>query len=275
MTQFPAVPAHYRFPNRLDYPELAGYSRNEIYFDTFGGGALYLAALMARTLDLKPNDIVLDLGCGKGASSVFLAKHYGVHVIALDLWTPANYLNEKFTREGYRHQIVPMNMDVAQKLPFAEGYFDKIFCQNSLNFFGGSQEFLCHLLKHLKPGGLISVGMETLSREVTPEEFHHPPAVYNYYLPGTDINVWEADFSKMHSPGWWARLFEDSGLVEGVEYKELPDATILYEDLIRYQIENETDLADVKISIEQLQFGETNQPYKTLFTLVARKIANS
>lgn len=272
MTQFPAVPAHYRFPNQSDYPELAGYSRNEIYLDTFGGGALYLAALMARNLELKPDDIVLDLGCGKGASSVFLARYYGVKVIALDLWTSANYLNEKFTHAGYHGQIIPLNMDVTTRLPFADGYFDKIFCQNSLNFYGGSQEFLQHLLKHLKPGGLISVGMETLSREFTTEEFHNPPAVYNYYLPGTDINVWEADFSKMHSPGWWARLFEDSRLVEVGQCTELPDATILYEDLIRYQIENETDLADILISIEQLKYGQTRQPYKTIFTLVARKV---
>ena len=31
----------------------------------FGGGGLYLAIKMLRTLHLQPNDLVLDLGCGK------------------------------------------------------------------------------------------------------------------------------------------------------------------------------------------------------------------
>ncbi|HEX2909327.1 MAG TPA: class I SAM-dependent methyltransferase [Chloroflexia bacterium] len=272
MPEFPPVPASYRFPDRSRYPELEGYSRDDIYRDTFGGGALYLAAEIARRLELHPGQIVLDLGCGQGASSVFLARHYGVQVVALDLWTPASKLNEKFTQEGFRDRIWPLNKDITEKLPFAEDYFDAIFCQNSLNFYGGSHQFLVHLLKHLKPGGLIGVGMETLSAEMSPEMRQHPPAVYNYFLPGTDINVWEGDFSKMHSPGWWENLFRTSGLVEVLECRELEDAEILYEDLVRYQIEHQTDLDDVEISIKQLEYGKNNILAKTLFVLTARKL---
>jgi methylase of polypeptide subunit release factors len=82
----------FRPPDLARYPELNGYTRDQCYEDFFGGGGLYLAVEMLRTLRLKENDVVLDLGCGKGATSVFLAKHYGVHVIALDLWTSAEFL---------------------------------------------------------------------------------------------------------------------------------------------------------------------------------------
>src|SRR5215208_4217161 len=91
----------FRTPDHVRYPELEGYSRDECYQGFFGGGGLYLAVQMARTLRLKPDDIVLDLGCGKGATSIFLAKHYDVHVVALDLWTSAEFLNEKFKAKGY------------------------------------------------------------------------------------------------------------------------------------------------------------------------------
>ena len=37
---------------------------------------------------LEPGMRVLDLGCGKGLSSIFLAKEFGVQVWAADLWTP-------------------------------------------------------------------------------------------------------------------------------------------------------------------------------------------
>jgi SAM-dependent methyltransferase len=266
--------ATFRSPDRADYPELAGYSREEIYQDTFGGGALYLAAKMTRTMRLNKGDIVLDLGCGKGATSVFLIKHFGVKVIALDLWTSATFLNDKFSRLGYRHEITPFQMDITKELPFAEGYFDAIFCMNSFSFYGGNVDFLRHILRHLKHGGQICIGGEILSEEFTPEGFKNPPAVYNYYLPppNENVNVWEGDFSKMHSPPWWESLFKRSGLVEVLDCRELEDATILYEDLVLFQVEHNLDPEDVEISIAQLEFGRTQRPYKTLFTLTARKL---
>jgi methylase of polypeptide subunit release factors len=89
----------FRTPERKQYRELDAYSCDDCYRDFFGGGGLYLAMHMLRTLRLKPNDLVLDLGCGKGATSVFMAKHYGVRVIALDLWTSAEYLDESSVRK--------------------------------------------------------------------------------------------------------------------------------------------------------------------------------
>jgi hypothetical protein len=53
---------NYRSPDRAGYPELDGYTRDEIHEGCLGGGALYLAARMARALRLTPGDFVLDLG---------------------------------------------------------------------------------------------------------------------------------------------------------------------------------------------------------------------
>ena len=83
-------------PKRAAYPELQAYSRDELYHDFFGGGGLYLAAHMTRPLHLQPGQTVLDLGCGKGSSAIFLARHFGVRVVALDLWTSVEFLDQKF-----------------------------------------------------------------------------------------------------------------------------------------------------------------------------------
>ena len=262
-----------RTPDRRFYPELDGLDRDAIYVDTFGGGALYLAAHMARKMDLQPGEVVLDLGAGKGATSVFLAQRYGVQVVALDLWTPADHLATRVAQLGLRDRILPLQMDATHPLPFADGYFDAIFCQNSLNFYGGSVEFLHHLLRCLKPGGAFGVGMETVSAEFSPEEREHPPAVFNYNLPYPyeHINTWVEDFSKMYSPGWWADLFRASGLLDVLSYGEVEDADILYEDLIRYQMEHNLDPDDVAISLKQLAWGRDHSPRKTLMVLQARK----
>jgi cyclopropane fatty-acyl-phospholipid synthase-like methyltransferase len=141
----------------------------------FRRGGLYLATEMIRTLRLQPDDIVLDLGCGKGATSLFLAKHYGVRVVALDLWTSAEYLHEKFKAQGYTDHLSAIQMDATQPLPFPENYFDAIFCMNSLNFYGGSVDFLNHLLKHLKPGKQVCIGLKSFPQNLpgNKSRIHH------------------------------------------------------------------------------------------------------
>jgi SAM-dependent methyltransferase len=266
--------ATFRSPNRANYPELEGYTRDEIYRDCFGGGALYLAARMVRTMALQPGDIVLDLGCGKGETSIFLARHFGVQVIAVDLWTSATYLSDKFAARGYRDCIVPLNMDITGRLPFADGYFDAVFCMNSFSFYAGSVEFLCHLLRHLRGGGQLCIGSEVLSDEFTPAQLADPPYVYSFRLPppNEDVDVFEGDFKKQHTPRWWQDLFERSGLLRVLDCHELEDADVLYEDLVLYQHEHDLDPFDVEISLQQIEWGRHNRPRKSLFTITAYKL---
>lgn len=263
----------FRPPDRARYPELDGYSRDQCYEDFFGGGGLYLAVEMLRTLRLKPNDIVLDLGCGKGATSIFLAKHYGVHVIALDLWTSAEFLNEKFATLGYSDRIFAIQMDATKPLPFPKDYFDAIFCMNSFNFYGGSVEYLKHILKHLKPSGQLCIGSEVLSEEFTKEQLANPPQVYAFQLPAPNehVDVFEDDFKKQHTPGWWQELFQSSGLLNVEHCHELEDADAIYEELVRYEHEHHLDPFDVQVCLDQIEWGRNHQPHKTLFVLTANK----
>jgi SAM-dependent methyltransferase len=264
----------FRTPDRAQYPELQEYSRQQCYQDFFGGGGLYLAARMARTMQLKADDLVLDLGCGKGSTSLFLAKHYGVKVIALDLWTSAEFLRQKISSQGYGEQIRPVQMDVTQPLPFPIDYFDSIFCMNSFSFYGGHHSFLAHLLKHLRPGGELCIGSEVLTAEFTAAQIVHPPQVYAFRLPPPNehVNVFEDDFKKQHTPSWWRDLFQSSGLLQVELCSDLEDAEILYEELVRYEHEQNIDPFDVQICLDQIEWGRSHQPRKSLFVLAARKL---
>lgn len=263
----------FRAPDRVNYPELQGYSCDEIYEDFFGGGGLYLATHMVRTLRLHPGDTVLDLGCGKGSTSIFLAKHFGVKVIALDLWTSAEFLTQKFSTRGFADRITAIQMDATQPLPFTADQFDSIFCMNSFNFYGGNVSFVQRLLTHLKPSGQICIGSEVLTSEFTAEQMANPPQVYAFKLPPPNehVNVFEDDFTKQHTPGWWRELFESSGLVEVKHCREIEDADLIYEELVRYEHENTIDPFDVQICLDQIEWGRTHEPCKTLFVLTAQK----
>ena len=260
----------FRTVNREDYPELESYSHDEIYDGHSGPGGLYLAAKMARTMDLKNGDIVLDLGCGKGATSMFLAKWFGVSVVAVDLWTSASDLNDKFSLGGYRDSILPMNMNITKALPFAESYFDAIFCMNSFSFYGGNVDFLQHLLKHLRPGRRLCVGSECFNEEFTPQEAASPPKVFAWEFPSGG-NVWDGDFSKQHSPQWWADLFTDSGLLEVLQCWELEDSGPLLEDAVLYDIAHDIDPENAMRYIEQILYGYDNSPHESVFIITGRK----
>ena len=134
-------------------------------------------------MDLRPGQVVLDLGCGHGATSMFLVRHFDVRVIGVDLWTSASYLAERLATGGFLNHIVPLNLDAAYPLPFAERYFDAIFSMNSFSFYGGSVEAVQRFTSHLKPGGILCIGGEVLSDEFTDEQLRHPPYVYAFKLP--------------------------------------------------------------------------------------------
>jgi SAM-dependent methyltransferase len=265
--------ATFRPPDLAAYPELSGYSRDDIYHDFFGGGGLYLVVRMLRLLNLQPGQVVLDLGCGKGESSIFMAKHYQVQVKALDLWTTAGFLIRKFAERGVSDQASALQLDATGPLPYAENEFDAIFCMNSFNFYGAEPGFLAHLLKHLKPGGRLCIGSEVLSVEFTPEQLAHPPFVYAFKLPppNEQVDVFTGDFLKQHNPGWWMDFLQTSGLLDVETCYALDDAEAIYQELVRYEYENKTDPFDVQICLDQLEWGHTHQPRKSLFVLAARK----
>jgi SAM-dependent methyltransferase len=164
-------------------------------------------------------------------------------------------------------------MDATQPLPFPAAHFDAIFCMNSFNFYGGSVEYIGQLLQHLKPGGQICIGSEALTSEFTAEQMANPPFVYAFQLPSPNehVNVFEGDFSKQHTLGWWRGLFERTGLVQVEHCREVEDADAIYGELVRYEHENNIDPFDVQICLDQIEWGGTHEPRKTLFVLTAKK----
>lgn len=87
---------------------------------------------------------VLDLACGKGMTSVFLAREYGMQVYAVDLWDGPDATWQNAKAFGVEHLLCPIQAD-AQHLPFAPGFFDAIVCVNSYIYFGLDDAYLANL----------------------------------------------------------------------------------------------------------------------------------
>ena len=60
---------------------------------------------------------ILDLGCGKGLTSIYLAEKYkNAEIFAVDLWVEATDNYKFFKEQGYENRIIPLNTS-AENLP--------------------------------------------------------------------------------------------------------------------------------------------------------------
>ena len=64
------------------FPRSAAYDESWVTENRMGPNVLWLAESLAERMQLKAGARVLDLGCGKAISSVFLAREFGVEVWA-------------------------------------------------------------------------------------------------------------------------------------------------------------------------------------------------
>ena len=209
---------------------------------------------------------ILDLGCGLGATSFFLANCYNVKVFAVDLWISSTELHNRVIQHNLEDKVIPLNLDITQKIPFANDYFDAIFCMDCIHYFGGNTDFWEHLLPHLKNNGRLCIGSPCFSDEFSEQTLNSLPFVYD---DGTDL--WPTEFSKYHSPQWWKKLLEKTRKFDSIESFEIEDGIIYWEDDVLNNLENNGDIETALTDAAQYTFREDGIPYLTHFVLSAIK----
>lgn len=182
-------------------PRAAAYPADWVLENQMGPNPLWLVDELTAAMDLRPGMRVLDLGCGRALTSVFLAREYGVHVTAADLWIDPSGNWERIRAAGVEDSVVPLRVD-AHDLKFAEGYFDAVVCVDAYEYFGTDHWFLRSLLRFVRPGGHVGVVTPGTARELG-------GCVPEHLAPW-----WDWEFDGWHTPEWWRRLWESSGKVD-------------------------------------------------------------
>src|SRR5262249_48057556 len=141
------------------------YDARWIVDNLMGPHVLWLAEYLCEAIDLKPGMHVLDLGCGKAISSIFLAKEFGVQVTAADLWIKPHDNQRRIDAAGVGH-LVPPVLAEAHALPFAHESFDAIVSLDAYHYFGTDDLYLGTIVKFLKPGGRIGIVVPGVTREL-------------------------------------------------------------------------------------------------------------
>lgn len=197
---------------RPRFPRSGGYDPRWVIDNAMGPNALWLMEWLWPALDLPPGARVLDLGCGKALTSIFLAKEYDAHVVAADLWIEPTDNWARISAAGCTGQVMPLLAE-AHDLPFAEGYFDAVVSVDAYHYFGTDERYLGYLSQFVARGGRIGIAVPALTAEL---DDGGPPDHLKPY--------WEPDFWTFHSPQWWRQLWTRSGSVDGVHAEPLEDA---------------------------------------------------
>lgn len=184
------------------YPRVEKYDGSWIAEHWMGPHPLWLLEELCEHLDLKPGMKVLDMGCGKGLTSVFLAREFGVTVFANDLWISPTENLRRFEAAGVADRVFPFHAE-AHALPYAEGFFDAAISIDSYQYFGADElYFPCTFSKLVRPGGQLGIVVPGLTRE------------FDKGYPETLKELWAEELFSFHSSMWWRRLWEKTGLAE-------------------------------------------------------------
>ncbi|MDP6451935.1 MAG: methyltransferase domain-containing protein [SAR202 cluster bacterium] len=198
---------------RLDrYPLSAKYDPDWVIDNEMGPNVLWVTEAMCQAIELRPGMRVLDLGCGKALSSIFLAKEFGVQVWATDLWISPTENLQRIREAGVEDQVFPIHAE-AHSLPFADEFFDAIVSMDAYHFFGTDIHYLeTYMLKLLKRGRQIGI--------VTPASPNQLPVPLPDYL-----GEW-AYF--MNSVEWWRHHWDRFPELELELAEELPQGWELW-----------------------------------------------
>jgi SAM-dependent methyltransferase len=107
-----------------------------------------------QQLALGAGDAVLDVACGSGGPSLFMARTAGCHVTGVDVNEHGIAAATEAARDaGLTSRLTFVHTDASQRLPFADASFDVILCIDAINHLRDRPQLLRDWHRVLRPGG--------------------------------------------------------------------------------------------------------------------------
>lgn len=217
------------------FPRSSAYHPDWVLAAVSGGAnSLWLTEWLVEAMDLRPGMRVLDLGCGRGASSIFLHRELGVQVWAVDLWFDAAERWARIRDAGAADGVFPLRAD-ARALPFATAFFDAVVSIDSYVYYGTDDLYAGYLARFVRPGGQIGIAGSGLVAELDGPVPEHLAA------------WWEPSLACLHSAAWWRRHWARGGILEVEVADTMPEGWRRWLDWQRAACpDNATEIAAVE-----------------------------
>lgn len=207
--------------------------------------------LIKYPLCFNKNHVVLDLGCGKGLTSLFISQETGAKVYANDLWIKEEANHKRFTEWGVREDIIPSCED-ANHLSFDVETFDAIVSIDAYHYFAGKEGFFEEkILPYVKKDGIVLIAMPGIKEAYEGQQ----QALLGPWLRN------EAEM--LHSLSWWRDIIGTSKEIACVDVWEMSNFTVAWEEW--FATSNKHALAD------QMHYESIIKKYTTFVGIAIRK----
>lgn len=216
----------HRLLDKPEFPRSGTYDSDWVMDNQMGPNALWLIEWLCGALPLQPGMRVLDLGCGRGLTSIYLAREHGVRVWAADLWIGPDNNWRRVLESNVGDLVCPMRVE-AHALPFARGFFDAVVSIDAYTYFGTDALYLDYLCGFVRPGGLLGIVVPGLVQSI-----HEPPA----HLTAAQNNgkpFWQDECWCFQTRDWWLQHWSRTSKVEQVRADLLPDGWRHWRDFER------------------------------------------
>jgi SAM-dependent methyltransferase len=117
-------------------------------------------AMSAKALSYIPyqgnNSRILEIGCGAGFQTIFLARNTEAKIIAIDIAYQFIQRLQCKLHELNLSDRVKARMHSMDQIPYPDGFFDAIWAENSIHHIG-FERGISEWRKYLRPGGYLAV----------------------------------------------------------------------------------------------------------------------
>jgi len=206
------------------FPKTAKHELEWMLANEMGPNPLwFLEDLLAR-MTLRDEPRILDMGCGRATTSVFLAKELRARVWAHDLWISPDDNWARVVEAGLEDRICPIRTE-ARALPYAAGFFDAVISVDSYQYYGTDDLYLGYISRFVRDGGAIGLVMPGMTREID-----EPPEHLTRPREGGKAFWDPAECRCFHTLDWWVRHVSGTGLVTVEDAWYVEDGWKLWRD---------------------------------------------
>ena len=120
-------------------------------------GSLDATRELAKLCQIGPGQAVLDLGCGVGATPVYLARELGGQVVGADLIEGMVQKARVWAEEHHVQNKTAFIAADARVLPFSDNTFDVLLLESVNVFFEDKLSAFREYVRVIRPGGYLGI----------------------------------------------------------------------------------------------------------------------
>jgi tocopherol O-methyltransferase len=158
---------------------------------------------------------IIDVGCGIGGSSLYLAQKFDANVTGITLSpVQANRATDRAKNAGLQEQV-QFQVANALEMPFSDNQFDLVWSLESGEHMPDKTQFLAECYRVLRPGGKLILATwchrstDSVAGALTKDEKRHLAEIYRVYclphvisLPDYEAIAVQCGFKDLRADDW-------------------------------------------------------------------------